>query len=209
MRRPNCEGMPEARTLVLTYTVPRNPPPVIRLVAVTEDHVGLSDHDTGEFPIGDWHGTFRSVTFTVGRDVYRTEADIVLNHDGRGNLTGTMVGQQVAVAYSTGNCSLRTVQPNRFRVALVGAYTEGRAFKVFIKEVEETKLKSEMRCSSGGTQYEHTFKIAIWGHEAFLGTPSALGEGEVLADGTRQYKFEHETGGAGTRTTATLKPARN
>jgi hypothetical protein len=205
-----CKDKTWTKTHEMPFRVPDPAPLVVRLRVTVRDYHNPAPPQNIEYPTeGDWYGAFTSVSFTVGRDLYRTQADIVLNHDGRGNLTGTMTGQQEAVAYSTGNCSFRTVQPNRFRVALAGAYTEGRAFKVFIKEIEETRLKSEMRCSSGGTQYEHTFKMAIWGPEAFLGTPSALGEGEILADGTRRYKFEHEAGGAGTRSTVTLKPTRN
>jgi hypothetical protein len=210
--RSDCQGMPEERRLVLTYTVPPNPPPVVRLVAVAEDFVNLSDHDIGEFPIGDWHGTFTAVSFTVGRDLYRTQADIALNHDGRGNLTGTMAGQQEFVAYSLGDCSYRTIQPNRFRASLVGVHTDGRSFKVAIKEVEETKLIWEANCRGHQRPVHHggqTFRTAIWPPEALLGTPSPLGDGEILADGTRQYKIVSETGGVGTTWTVTLRPTRN
>lgn len=121
-----CTGTPPVREVRATYTVPANPPPVVRLTATAMDHVGLTDSDVGEFPTGDFYGTFTQVSFTVGRDVFRTRADIVLNHDGKGNLTGTMTGQQEHVDYSTGSCSFRMVQPNRFRVSLIGSRNEAR-----------------------------------------------------------------------------------
>lgn len=167
-----------------------------------------------------WKGTFTQVSFTVGRDVYRTRADIVLDHDGKGNLTGTMTGQQVHVDYSTGGCSFRMVQPNRFRVSLVGSFTERSSpkerpsLKVFIRDIEETVLRAEARCDGGrggpiGPPGGWTFKMGVWTPEQLLGTPSPLGEGEVLPDGTRQYQWRHETGGAGTAGTVTLHRTRN
>lgn len=215
-----CKATPPVREVRATYTVPANPPPVVRLTATAMDHVGLTDSDVGEFPTGDFYGTFTQVSFTVGRDVFRTRADIVLNHDGKGNLTGTMAGQQAYVDHSTGNCSFRMVQPNRFRVSLVGSFTErsspkeGPTLKVFIGEISETVLRAEARCDGTGVRPigppgGWTFKMGIWGPEALLGAPSPLGEGEVLADGTRQYKWVNETGGAGTRGAVTLRRARN
>jgi hypothetical protein len=56
--RPNCEGRPEPRTLEVTYTVPNNPPPIVKLVAITEDFVNLTDVDRAEFPTGDLAGRF-------------------------------------------------------------------------------------------------------------------------------------------------------
>jgi hypothetical protein len=215
-----CTEAPREREVRATYTVPANPPAVVRLTATAMDHVNLTDKDVGEFPTGDFYGAFKATTFTVGRDTHRAQAEIVLNHDGRGTLTGTMTGQQEYVSHSTGNCSFRTVQPNRFRVSLVGSITdrsspaEGPTLKVFIGEVEETALTAEARCDGGGggpvgPPGGWKFKTSVYPPEAFLGTPSALGEGQVLPDGTREYKFESAAGGAGTRWAVTLRRARN
>ncbi len=95
--RPTCEGQPEPRTLVLTYTVPSNPPPIVRLRAIAEDFVNLSDFDIGEFPTGDWYGTleFNSEGVTSGvRLTIIDRMDIVLEYDGQGNLTGSLVGNR-------------------------------------------------------------------------------------------------------------------
>jgi hypothetical protein len=55
--RANCEGRPEPRRLVLVYTVPRNPPPIVRLKAIAQDFANLSDFDIGEFPTREmWRG---------------------------------------------------------------------------------------------------------------------------------------------------------
>lgn len=205
--------------LEVTYTVPPNPPPVIKLRSTAWDHAGNKDEDVGEFPTGDFYGTFTATTIALGQDRFRTRADIVLNHDRRGNLTGTMAGQLEYVAHSTPNCSFRMVQPNRFRVSLVGSLTEGSSpaegptLKVFIGEIEETALTAQAMCGGGGGPIGPLggwkFKNAAWTPEAFLGTQSPLGEGEALADGTREYKFAHMTSDGGTRWTVTLRRARN
>jgi hypothetical protein len=192
-----CTGTPPEREVTATYKVPPNPPPIVRLTATAMDHVGLTDSDIGEFPTGDFYGTFRSESASR----YFTRADIVLNHDGKGNLTGTMIGQQrTDFSWDNGRCFQRTIRPNNFRIALVGSYTEvqkGSTLKVFFKEIEETKILEETWCkgsSAAPNRLELGFKTRVWGTESFLGTPSPLGEGEVLADGTRQYKWEHPDG---------------
>jgi hypothetical protein len=48
--RPNCERLPEPRTLKVSYTVPDPPPPVVRLRAITEDFANQNDFDVAEFP---------------------------------------------------------------------------------------------------------------------------------------------------------------
>lgn len=42
---------PAERRVEATYRVPCNPPPVVRLAALAEDHVGLMDTDVAEFPV--------------------------------------------------------------------------------------------------------------------------------------------------------------
>jgi hypothetical protein len=45
--------------------------------------------------------------------------------------------------------------------------------------------------------------------EVLLGTPGPFGDGEVLPDGTREYKLDAAPGGVGTRWAVTLRRARN
>jgi hypothetical protein len=197
---------PKEKRVEATYEVPANPPPVVRLSAFAEDHAGnKSEIYRAEFPTGDWHGMLT----VESANRYVTRADFVLNHDGKGNLTGTMVGQLRHLEVTAGACTFRMVRPNDFRVSLVGAYTEGRSFKVFIDEIQETGMTAEAKCQGTGGPIGPPggwkFKMAVWTPQEFLGTPSPLGEGEVLPDGTRQYKVEHPP----TRWTVTLRPARN
>ena len=105
--RPNCESRPEPRTLVLTYTVPRNPPPIVRLRAIAEDFANHHDTDVGEFPTGDWYGTFKWIHLCTGvtRDETHGIADLTLDYDGRGNLTGTLAGSTPQRSMSYPGCS--------------------------------------------------------------------------------------------------------
>jgi hypothetical protein len=196
---------PKEKRVQSTYEVPPDPPPIVRLTALAEDHAGHLVQERAEFPTGDWYGTFT----VESANRYSTTADIILNHDGKGNLTGTMVGQLRHLNVTAGGCTFRMVRPNDFRVSLVGAYTEGRSLKVFINEIQETALTAEARCQGTGGPIGPPggwkFKMAVWTAQEFLGTPSPLGEGELLPDGTRQYKVEHPP----TRWTVTLHRARN
>lgn len=200
---------PREKRVVATYEVPANPPPIIRLRAVARDHANYEDFDVAEFPTGDWHGTLIRMGGKAPHQT-RARADFVLNHDGKGNLTGTMVGQNETVTASTApGCISSTKQPNRFRVSLVGSYTEGRALKVFVENVEETGMIVNTKCPNHNTDMKANlgFRSHVWFYQqAFLGTPSPLGEGELLADGTRQYKWE---GGASETLTVTLRRSHN
>jgi hypothetical protein len=216
-----CGRQNPVRSYEATYTVTPDAPPVVKLRAYAKDFAGNETWEDAEFPLqADWHGTFEMVSFDAVRNRFRSRADIVLNHDGRGNLTGTMAGQHEHVDFSSGGCTYRQIQPNRFRVSLVGSISErsspaeGPTLKVFIGEIEETALKAVATCEGGtggpiGPPGGWKFKIGVFPPEVLLGTPGPFGEGEVLADGTRQYKLVSETGGAGTRWTVTLRRARN
>ena len=50
------------------YTVPSNPPPIIKICAVTEDYAGNESSQCGEFVTGDkWDGMMHSETNYIGR----------------------------------------------------------------------------------------------------------------------------------------------
>lgn len=70
---PTCARQPEPQTLSATYTVPSDPPPIVRLRAVAKDHAGHQDFDVGEFPTGDWYGT---ITSFLNGSVYNNKATI-------------------------------------------------------------------------------------------------------------------------------------
>jgi len=124
--RPNCEGRPEPRTLVLTYEVPRNPPPVVRLRAIAEDFANHHDTDIGEFPTGDWYGTIDwRIPFPAGRMWGRL--DLTFDYDGRGNLTGRIAGDDHVETQPSGEfCGMTTQTPSKLSANLAGQYTPGR-----------------------------------------------------------------------------------
>ena len=108
---------PRERRVEATYTVPANPPPIVRLAALAEDHAGLMDTDIGEFPTGDWYGTFGWTHICVGggnRDETRGVSDLTLNYDGRGKLTGTLVGRTTERKQTIPPCSFANVAPGTF-----------------------------------------------------------------------------------------------
>jgi hypothetical protein len=204
-----CENVPPPRTAAAVYTVPADPPPIIKLAVCTKDFVPHELCELAEFPTGDFHGT---LTDTGGPPPHKVtmSADFVLNHDGKGNLTGTMVGETRFVDASTApGCFSSTRRPHRFRIALVGSYTEGRSIKVFLDRIDETPMVVNTRCPTYNDDVEATrlgFRNYLWYAREFLGTPSPFGDGELLPDGTRLYKWE----GPPQRTvTVTLRRARN
>lgn len=184
-----CKATPAARDVRATYTVPADPPPVVRLTATAMDHAGLTGADVIEFPTGDWHGTLEMLNPNEGSQQTRTRAEFVLNHDGKGNLTGAMTGEQELVPSSRSGCSFKTNQPNRFRMVLVGSHTEKGSPKVLINDVQETKLKVGVQCEATPPQ-EYEASIRTYLHiPYFLGTPSPMGDGELLSDGSRRYRM--------------------
>ncbi|MGH6769408.1 MAG: hypothetical protein ACRECO_10370 [Xanthobacteraceae bacterium] len=139
---PGCLAPPMERRLGATYTVPANPPPIVRLTALTEDFAALTDTDVGEFPTeGDWYG--RMEWFSHNKDMNRPSnqttfefkfdgyADVTVTYDGQGNLTGTLIGSQKIDTYyhrnpSVGVCKGST-PPTPVRARVVGSDTPGRA----------------------------------------------------------------------------------
>ena len=86
----------ERRTFEVTYTVPRNPPRIVHLRAVADDG-STNDSEVAEFPTaGDWHGSldWSAHQMAAGPQDWSGHADLVLDDDGRGGLTGTLTGTQ-------------------------------------------------------------------------------------------------------------------
>lgn len=49
------------QSVVITYTVPDHPPPVVHLAALAEDAVGNQSSESADFPTaGDWYGTLKA-----------------------------------------------------------------------------------------------------------------------------------------------------
>ncbi len=115
------------QTLEVTYTVPSNPPPIIRLRAIAEDFAGNKDTDLGEFPTGgDWHG---SIEWWIPAPRSRVwgRLDLTVDYDGRGNLKGRMAGDSHVESPAVGvYCGMTTEAPAKISADLNGQYTPGR-----------------------------------------------------------------------------------
>ena len=119
-----CAAKQWKQFLEVTYTVPPNPPPVIRLRAVAEDFAGNTDQDFAEFPTGDWYGTFEWAHSCQGptlKDDTVGISDLALNDDGRGNLTGALVGSTPHRRQAMATCSYSYVAPGGFTAKLIGS----------------------------------------------------------------------------------------
>ena len=64
-----CNEKSWEQSLDATYTVPSNPPPIIKLCALTEDFVGNQNLRCGEFPTGNkWKGKLHLVSSVTSSD---------------------------------------------------------------------------------------------------------------------------------------------
>jgi hypothetical protein len=94
MKPPPCE----VRVFEPTYTVPKNPPEVVHLLVYAEDATGHGTSEEADFPTrGDWYGRLDwSVHQMVptGPQEWLGHADLILDDDGQGGLTGTLSGTE-------------------------------------------------------------------------------------------------------------------
>lgn len=71
-----CDQKTWSQPYKATYTVPKNPPEIIRICAIAEDYQGNQSSQCGEFPTGDvWRGTIK--VKAVG-NVYDEEGELAL-----------------------------------------------------------------------------------------------------------------------------------
>lgn len=124
-----CDRPSPPRTLQGVYTVPANPPPLVRLRATAKDFAGNEIDLLADFPTGDWYGKFNWNHNCEGfmTDNTRGISDLALTYDGRGNLTGTLVGsiperEQIIPTFT----SFTYLAPGTFSAKLVGSYTPGQ-----------------------------------------------------------------------------------
>ena len=135
---------PKEKRVVATYEVPANPPPIVRLTALAEDHAGLMDTDAAEFPTqGDWYGRIEwsihgkedtSRRPNENRSEFKSDgyADLTVTYDGQGNLTGTLLGSQKVETdwwgypHGSGEVCIGSAPPTQVRARVIGSYTPGR-----------------------------------------------------------------------------------
>jgi hypothetical protein len=89
-------SQPAERRVEATYVVPANPPSVVRLTAIADDHAGNMDKDIAEFPTYDWSGTLtwsmRTETPGGSWTKFHGSAGLIVYRDDQGKLTGTVSG---------------------------------------------------------------------------------------------------------------------
>jgi hypothetical protein len=139
---------PNEKRVEATYVVPPNPPPIVRLTATAMDHVNLTDKDVGEFPTGEWYGRMtwtHVVANSRGTATTTANADLALNPDRSGGLTGRLVGSHTVVAQH--GCSSRTATAATIEANLVGSYTPGRdAMAIRASDKRTTPMQIEVLC---------------------------------------------------------------
>jgi len=132
---PGCLAPPMERRVVATYTVPQNPPPIVRLTALTEDFGGLMDTDVGEFPTVEvWKGSVKLER--DGRNpqcsAIKSETEFTIAVAGDGAVTGSGT-----LDHSSYTCEGQTTPGTRAPVA-IGGKKEGGAFTLFLSDWPKT-----------------------------------------------------------------------
>jgi len=133
-----CKEKQWKQTLEVTYTVPPNPPPVIRLRAVAEDFAGNRDDDVGEFFTGEvWKGTIKLER--DGRNPQcsaiksETEFTIAVADDGAVTGSGTL-------NHSSYTCPGGYTAPATRAPVAIGGKKQGGAFTAYLTDWPKTAL---------------------------------------------------------------------
>ena len=142
-----CERKLWKKSLEVTYTVPENPPPIIRLRAIAEDFAGNKDDDVAEFPTGDWSGRLEwsmRVGPAQGWSRFYGAADLAVNAVGQGALAGTIEGTANMEGDSPECPHVTTLAPTIGRARLIGSYTAGADTMTLAVQQVETVSKGRI-----------------------------------------------------------------
>jgi hypothetical protein len=159
-----CNSKTWTKTHEMQFTVPDPAPSsVVRLRVFVKDYQNPEVQQDIEYPTkGDWYGAFGWTHICQGggnRDETRGISDLTLDHDGRGNLTGTLAGSVPERTMIMPSCSsYRLLAPGTFRAKLLGSYTpEPDRFSVQAVDVQTTHGRASLTCPSGGSTFEQAF----------------------------------------------------
>ena len=204
--QPPCERPPPPRTLEGVYTVPSDPPPIVRLRAVTKDFAGHDARDIAEFPTGDWYGTIDwSIAFPVGRMWGRL--DLAFDYDGQGNLKGRMTGDDHVEAQTP--CGPTTTEtPSKLSANLVGQYTPSRntmSLRLADQKFEQGQFRMCAIAPGGGIQYLSGQPFGGGGPLYQPGLAQLLNSLTVRADGSVEASGEWPVAPAEARSTLHMK----
>jgi hypothetical protein len=181
-----------------TYTVPSDPPPIVRLAALAEDHAGHMDTDEAEFPTGDWYGTLEWSMRVQGQEGWTRffgHAELALSADHQGKLTGSMLGTASMEGQDHVCPPLRTIEPTVGRARLTGLYTPGADSMSIAVEQVETVAQGQLSACMGVQIPAPTGEFAVMPHTDKL---ERRADGSFHASGTNQW---------GSKFTLTLHPA--
>jgi hypothetical protein len=133
-----CERKLWKKSLEVTYTVPENPPPIIRLRAIAEDFAGNKDDDVAEFPTGElWKGTVKLER--DGRNpqcsavTSETEFIIAVADDGTVTGSGTL-------DHSKYTCLGGYTTPATHAPVAVGGKKQAGVFTLFLSDWPKTAM---------------------------------------------------------------------
>jgi hypothetical protein len=206
-----CGNAGLTKTIEATGEVPAQP--VWHLKVTAFDYANNSVVEQVQYPTGDWFGTFGWTHICAGggnRDETRGIGNLTLDHDGRGNLTGTLAGSTPERAQTIPPCSFRYVAPGTFSAKLVGSYTPGQdTFSAQAAEGRTTPGRASFTCPGGTNVTEQAFFTAYEGpmfRDAFRDL-------RRQPDGSRKSSGEHTFSAGGTTCTTTysltLRQAQN
>jgi hypothetical protein len=192
-------AQPAERRVEATYLVPSNPPPIVRLTALAEDHAGLMDTDVGEFPTGDWYGrlewSMRTGTTQAWTRIFGT-ADLAVSAVGQGKLAGSIVGTANMDGNSPECPHVRTIAPTVGRARLTGSYKPGADTMTLAAEQVEPVSQGRISKCMGTELPAPTAEVALLLHTDKLQKRT---DNTFHASGTTQW---------GGKFSLTLSPAR-
>ena len=144
--------------LEVTYTVPPNPPPIIRLRAIAEDFAGNKDDVVAEFPTGDWHGTIKKTAKGGGHN-HTIDIDYSFGIEASGTLKGRARARIRTEGGGLPGCTmLWTYSPSEFDIPLSGR-RDGEKFEIALEPGTTTATVTSIAgaCVGGGGQPSNTF----------------------------------------------------
>ena len=187
-----CDRPSPPRTLQGVYTVPANPPPLVRLRATAKDFAGNEIDLWANFPTGDWYGWIDwRIPIPGGRLWGRL--DLTFDYDGQGNLKGQMAGDSHVETQPRGAfCGMTTQTPAKNSANLVGQYTPGTnamSLRVADPQIEQGQFSM---CAAGpdggplpmsGQVFEGSGPLGQPGLAQLLNSLTVKADGSVEASG--------------------------
>ena len=171
MKPPPCQ----VRTFERTYTVPANPPPVVKLRVYAEDAVGLGTFEEADFPTGDWYGTLRG----HGQGSQYNETAVVefsFSEKDRGTIEGSGHVTVTSEPQVSGDCVSQNTPPDPFDVSISGRHV-GDEFQLELANPRKT-IKMSSKCRSGSNTFSRSTSGFLGaGSQSFLQPKVAAKDG--------------------------------